>query len=149
MYFTKSPGCWQEEAKKHSWWSQDIMQNWMVRVTIQLRSITWCLALAAALEVNHIFKYPSWIREGSVFTDKPSFLAWGSDFDQNFVVTHRIQLNRVNAQTDKNIASPVVIKLTKHGLVSLVSPNKLLWTDVTIHMDIHRNPRPLNAETTT
>lgn len=121
----------------------------MVRVTIQLRSITWCLALAAALEVNQIFKYPSWIREGSVFTNKPSFLAWRSDFDQIFFVTHRIQLNRVNAQTDKNIASPVVIKLANHGLVSLVLPNKLLWTDVTIHMDIHRNPRPLNSETTT
>ena len=68
-----------------------------------------------------------------------------SDFDQNFLVTHRIQLNRVNAQSDKNVASPV-FKITKHGLVSFVLPNKLYWADLTIHRDIHRSPGPVNLE---
>lgn len=103
-------------------------------ITIWLRSLIWFLALAAALEVKKYYN----IRPGleRVLCLQRNLCSWlpRTDFDQVFLVTHRIQLNRVNALSDKNRVFPVY-KITKHGLVSPVLPNELFWIDLTVHMD--------------
>ena len=55
------------------------------------------------------------------------------------------QLKRVNCDSNSNLKFPVS-KPTKHGTLTLALPSKLLWTDITIHMDIQRNPGPPLAE---
>ena len=55
------------------------------------------------------------------------------------------QLKRVNCDSNSNLKFPVS-KSTKHGTLTLALPSKLFWTDITIHMDIQRNPGPPLAE---
>ena len=43
-------------------------------------------------------------------------------------------------------AGTSVFKTTKHGSVSLALPDKLYWIDLTVHMDIQRNPGPVSSE---
>lgn len=61
-----------------------------------------------------------------------------NDFSR-FFLTSRIQLNRINASSHLNISTPA---LKKRGSVLLALPDKLIWTDLAIHMDVQKNPGP-------
>ena len=60
-------------------------------------------------------------------------------------MTFKIQLNRIKADTNKNI-SGAVVRNTKHGYVLLALPDRLFWIDLTICVDAQRNPGPFNLE---
>ena len=63
-------------------------------------------------------------------------------------LTFRIQLNRIEADSNKNI-SRAVFRTTKHGYVLLALPDRLFWIDLTICVDVQRNPGPFNLESCT
>ena len=58
-----------------------------------------------------------------------------------FFLTSRIQFNRINASSHLNVSTPA-LKTTKRGSVLLALPDKLFWSDLTIHMDVQKNPGP-------
>ena len=63
-------------------------------------------------------------------------------------LTFRIQFNRIEADSNKNI-SRTAFKATKHGYVLLALSDRLFWTDLTICVDVQRNPGPFNFENST
>lgn len=100
------------------------------------------LALGTILKPRiHYYNHP----ESSRFTNSLRHHRILSDSDQTYYLTSRIQLNRVNASSHMNISSPA-LKTTKHGSVTMALPDKLFWTDLTMHMDVQRNPGPVIAK---
>ena len=60
-----------------------------------------------------------------------------NDFCRVFL-TSRIQFNRINASSHLNVSTPA-LKTTKRGSVLLALPDKFLWSDLTIHMDLPKS----------
>jgi hypothetical protein len=74
-----------------------------------------------------------------------SGFATATDFDLGFsrlkCIQFCCQLRRVAIQSIYNISLPVY-KSSKRGLLCLSLPHHLFWIDLTIYMDIQRNPGP-------
>ena len=67
-----------------------------------------------------------------------------NDFGRIYYTILRIQFKRIVAASDKNISFPA-FKITKHGSVLLALPDKLLFIDLAICVDVQRNPGPING----
>ena len=64
-----------------------------------------------------------------------------SDLSRIFHLPSWIQFKTLNAQSHLNV-STAAIKTTKHGSHVLILPGKFIWLDLTIYMDVQRNPGP-------
>ena len=62
-------------------------------------------------------------------------------FGQIYYIKFRWSFKHVAAQSNKMLNAPLV-RVNKHGLVTLELPRKLFWTDLTIHMDVQSNLGP-------
>ena len=115
-------------------------------VKLLLYSFIWFLAFVSALQANrHANFRPG--SKGELYL-RGNVRSWlpRNDFGRIYHVTLIIQLQRVSAQSARNIVSPV-FKTTKLSSVSLALPDKLYWIDLTVHMGIQRNPGPVSSET--
>ena len=56
-------------------------------------------------------------------------------FERFYYIKIRWSFNRVVAQSNQMLKTPLV-RVDKHGLVTLELPRKLFWIDVTIHIDV-------------
>jgi len=103
-----------------------------------LRILVQTLALIAVLEPS-LYQYvcPKMETFGNLADNLQTWCIC-NDFSR-FFLTSRIQLNRINASSHLNISTPV---LKKRGSVLLALPDKLIWTDLAIHMDVQKNPGP-------
>ena len=64
-----------------------------------------------------------------------------SDFASFAYLDFHLQFKRVIAGSDCHI-SKLIIRSTKQGCTSLALPGKSFWMDLTVHMDVQRNPGP-------
>ena len=64
-----------------------------------------------------------------------------SDFGSFAYLDFHLQFKRVIARSDCHISKPN-IRYTKRGCTSLALPGKFFWMDLTVHMDLQRNPGP-------
>ena len=103
-----------------------------------LRILVQTLALIAVLEPS-LYQYvcPKMETFGNLADNLQTWCIC-NDFSR-FFLTSRIQLNRINASSHLNISTPA---LKKRGSVLLALPDKLIWTDLAIHMDVQKNPGP-------
>ena len=58
-----------------------------------------------------------------------------------YYMNFRAAMKRIYANSNSEITFPA-FKATKHETVILVLPERIFWTDLTIHMDVKANPGP-------
>ena len=62
-----------------------------------------------------------------------------SDFGSFAYLTFHLRFKRVAGTSDCNISKPIT-RSTKRGFTLLPLPGKLFWMDLTVHMDVQKNP---------
>ena len=66
-------------------------------------------------------------------------------FERLYYISIRWSFNRVMVQSNQMLKTPLV-RVDKHGLVTLELPRKLFWIALTTHMDVQSNPGPCSIE---
>ena len=66
-------------------------------------------------------------------------------FERFYYIKIRWSSNRAVAQSNQTLEIALV-RVNKHGQVTLELPRKLFWMDLTIHMDVQSNPGPQSIE---
>jgi len=64
-----------------------------------------------------------------------------SDFGSFAYLNFHLRFKHVAVTSDCHVSKPI-IRSTKRGCTSLALPRKFFWMDLTVHMDVQKNPGP-------